>query len=320
MKSAGIPLKKVLVIIRGMKFSYAAALVMVFLFLGLSLGDATPSESMRIMESPVRDLAGQRVIVRVYNNWPSDPRAYKLISVPLDGFSFSFDTVRDVFPGIKDSAAIVVSGIEQKDKAVAAMMGDSLCAESYEKGKRLSIRPSRSVITGPKELFVTDALGLAFPKASVDIFVHGVSDEDPHIFLYTATADDQGRLEIPALTGKLRYFSFIISEPNYGVSLVDRYIREQEELIVPLVSRTSGAYERSIYGMVMDPEGNPVGGAVIKCYNIRTLGEGLINSLHGWAYQSLTDEKGAFSLYLPNENRRDERGYQIGRASCRERV
>jgi len=118
-------------------------------------------------------------------------------------------------------------------------------------------------------------------------------------------------LEIPALTGKLRFFSFIISEPNYGVSLVDRYIREQEELIVPLVSRTSGAYERSIYGMVMDPEGNPVGGAVIKCYNIRTLGEGLIDSLHGWAYQSLTDEKGAFSLYLPNENRRDERGYLI---------
>jgi len=250
-------------------------------------------------------------MIRVYNDWQIDPRAYKIISVPLSSLSVGFDAVRETFPGVKDSAVIVVSGREQKDDVVATVVGDSVCAERYEKGKRFSIRPSHSDTKGSAKWTVTNALGFAFPKASVDIFVHGVSDEDPHIFLYTVTADDQGRLEIPDLNGKLRFFSFIISEPNYGVSLLDRYIREQKELIVPLVSRTSEAYERSIYGIVMDPEGNPVGGAVIECSNIRTLGEGLINSLHGWAYQSLTDKKGAFSLYLPNENRRDERGYLV---------
>ncbi|HUT47220.1 MAG TPA: carboxypeptidase-like regulatory domain-containing protein [Sedimentisphaerales bacterium] len=297
--------------IRGMKFSHTAALVMVFLFLDSSLGDARQSGPMSVIESPNMDLAGRQLMIRVYNDWQTDPKAYKLISVPLSGSWFSFDAVRDAFPGIKDSAAIVVSGREQKDKAVAAMMGDSLFAEPYEKGKRLSIRPSRSVTKGSTEWFITDALGLPIPKASVDISVRGGSDEDPHLYLHTATADDQGRLEIPALNGKLRYLSFIISEENYGVSLVSLYVNAHRELITPLVSKATEAYERSIHGIVMDPEGNAVAGAVIECYNIRTLGEGLINSLHDWSNKSLTDEKGAFSLYLPNENIRDERGYLV---------
>ena len=285
------------------------AFVIVSLLLVPALGIETPSEPVRMTESPTRELAGRHVMVRIYNDWQSDPRVYKLISVPLSGLSVSFDDVREAFPGISNTAAVVVSGRQQKDKAVAAMMGDSLCAERYEKGIRFSIRPSYSGTKGSTEWVVTDALGLPFPKASVEIFVRGVSDEVPHIYLHTATTDDQGRLEIPDLTGKLRLLSFIISEKNYGVSLVDRYINER--LIVPLVPKTTEAYKRSIHGIVMDPEGNPVSGALIECYNIRTLGEGLINALDGWSYKSLTDEEGAFSLYLPNENIRDERGYLV---------
>ena len=298
--------------IRGTKFSYAVpAFVMVFLLFVPSLGDETPSESVRMTESSTRELAGRQLTIRVYNDWQKDRRSYKLISVPLSGFSVSFDAVREAFPGIKDSAAVVVFGKQQKDKAMAAMIGDSFYAEPYVKGKQFSIPSPNSGTKGSTEWAVTDALGLPFPKASVDVFVHGVSHEYPNIYLHTAKTDEQGQLEVPDLTGALRFFSFIISEPNYGVSLVDRYINEQRELIVPLVSRSTDAYERSIRGIVMDPEGNPVGGAVIECYNIRTLGEGLINALHGWSYTSLTDEKGAFSLYLPNENPRDDRGYLV---------
>ena len=298
--------------IRGTKFSYAVpAFVMVFLLFVPSLGDETPSESVRMTESSTRELAGRQLTIRVYNDWQKDRRSYKLISVPLSGFSVSFDAVREAFPGIKDSAAVVVFGKQQKDKAMAAMIGDSFYAEPYVKGKQFSIPSPNSGTKGSTEWAVTDALGLPFPKASVDVFVHGVSHEYPNIYLHTAKTDEQGQLEVPDLTGALRFFTFIISEPNYGVSLVDRYINEQRELIVPLVSRSTDAYERSIHGIVMDPEGNPVGGAVIECYNIRTLGEGLINALHGWSYKSLTDEKGAFSLYLPNENPRDDRGYLV---------
>jgi len=303
--------------IKGTKFSYAVIFVILSLLLVPALGDENRRESGSRMESRPRKLLEQtpavdrRLAVRIYNDWQTDPKAYKLISVPSSGSSVSFDAVREVFPGIKDSAVIVVSGRQQKDEAVAAVMGDSICAERYKKGKRFSIPSPNSGTKGSTEWAVTDALGFAFAKASVDIFVRGVSSEGPYIYLHTVATDDQGLLEVPDLTGGLRYFSFIISKPNYGVSLLDRYIREQKELIMPLVSRTSDAYERSIYGIVMDPEGNPVGGAIIECSNIRTLGEGLIGALHGRSYKSLTDENGAFSFYLPNENIRDERGYLV---------
>ncbi len=258
-------------------------------------------------------LDGRNVLVRIYDDWQTNPRAYKLINVPLSRLSVSFDAVRKAFPGIKDSAVVVVCGRQQKDEVVAKMLGGSVCVERYKKGKKLSIRPLLPGQVGSSELNVTDALGLAFPQASVDIFVRGPADDDPRICLSTAGTDEQGLLEVPDLIGGLRYFSFVVSKPNYGIALVDPYIDlgERKELNVPLVSRTTEAYERSIYGIVMDPEGNPVAGAVISCSYIRTLGEGLISPLDGWTYTSITDDEGAFSLYLPNENSRDLRGYLI---------
>ncbi len=303
-----------------MKHIKIFSLLFVLLFLPGTLADEEAEKSHRKekerQERQARvlareDLAGRYVIVRVYNDWQTNPRAYKLISVPLSGPSVSFDAVRKAFPGISDSSAIVVYGPQQKDEALAAVVGNSVYAERYKKGKRFSIRPSYSGTKGSTEWIVTDALGFPFSKATVEIFVRGVSDEDPRIYLFTATTDEQGQLDIPDLTGSLRYLSVIVSKPNYGISLIDRQIHEHRELIVPFVSRTTEAYQRSIRGIIMDPEGNPVGGALIKCSNIRTLGEGLINSLYGWSYTSITDEKGAFSLYLPNENIREERGYLI---------
>jgi hypothetical protein len=259
------------------------------------------------------DLNGRNVLVRIYNNWQTDPRAYKLINVSLSGLSVSFDAVRKAFPGIKDSASIVVCGRQQKEEVVAKMLGGSVCVERDKKGKKLSIRPLLPGQVGSSELNVTDALGLAFPQASIDIFVRGSGDNDTRIYLSTAGTDEQGRLEVPVLTGELRFFSFVISEPNYGIALVDPYIDigERKELNVPLVSRTTEAFKRSIHGVVVDPQGNPVAGAVIECSYIRTLGEGLINALNDWSNKSLTDDEGAFSLYLPNENIRDDRGYLI---------
>jgi hypothetical protein len=259
------------------------------------------------------DLEGKDVLVRIYNNWQTDPRAYKLINVPLSRLSVSFDAVRKAFPGIEDSAAVVVCGRQQKDEVVAKMLGDSVCVERYKKGQKLRFRPLQSGSDGSSELNVTDALGLAFPKASVDIFVRGPGDNGPRIYLSTADTDEQGRLQVPVLTGELRFFSFVISEPNYGIALIDPYIDlgEQKELTVPLVSKSSEAFQRSIHGVVVDPEGNPIAGAVIECSYIRTLGEGLINALNDWSNKSLTDDKGAFNLYLPNENIRDDRGYLI---------
>jgi hypothetical protein len=302
---------------RNTKFSFLVpAFVTVFFLLGSALGDEKSSELLPATERPTRqltrgDLDGRNVLVRVYNNWQTDPRAYKLISVPLSELAVSFDAVRQALPGISDSAAVLLFGRQQKDEAVAEFIGDSIYAERYEKGKRFYIRRSISDIIGSTDWTVTDALGLPLTKASVEVFIHGIAGEGPRIYLLAVTTDEQGQFKIPDLVGELRFLSFAVSEPNYGVALANRYINEQRELIVPLVSKATDAYERSIHGIIMDTQGNPVAGAVIECTDIRTLGEGLINALHGWSYTSLTDDKGAFSLYLPNENSRDERGYLI---------
>ena len=258
-------------------------------------------------------LDGRDVLVRIYNDWQTDPRAYKLICVPLSDHTVHFDAVKQAFPRVSDSAAVVVYGRQQEDEVVAKMLGDTVCAERYKKGQKLRIRPLQSGSNGSSELNVTDALGLAFPKASVDVFVRGAGDNGPRIYLSTAVTDEQGLLEVPDLAGGLRYFSFVVSKPNYGIALIDPYIDlgKRKELNVPLVSKSSEAFKRSIHGVVADPQGNPVAGAVIECSYIRTLGEGLINALNDWSNKSLTDDKGAFSLYLPNEDNRGERGYLI---------
>jgi len=124
------------------------AFVIVSLLFVPALGDEKPVESVTMTESQVRELAekalaGRHVIVRVYNNWQTDPHAYILISVPLSGLWVSFDAVREAFRGVSDSAVIVVSGRQQNDRAVAAVMADSVCAERYQKGKQFSIWPPR---------------------------------------------------------------------------------------------------------------------------------------------------------------------------------
>ena len=297
------------------KFVIPACVMVSLLFVSVLIGKEV-SGTRRLREESTTEFADEtldarKVVVRIYSGWQGDPQAYELVKVSLTDLSVSFDAIHKASSDIDESAVIVITGPDQRDEVVAAVVGDSIYAERYKKGRRLSFQ----LLGIGKENFTqwifNDALGAPIPKASVDIFVRGISSEDPHIYLCTAETDKQGQLEIPQLVGALRHFSFIVSDPNYGVSVVDRYLHNQTGIIVPLVPQGSVAYERAIRGIVVDPDGHPVSGAVIRCSNVRTLGEGLINSKHGWAYKSLTDDHGAFSLYLPNEDRRDERGYLI---------
>jgi len=289
------------------------------LCLPVTFADKGTGESLNLAkERQARELAqeiltGRKVCVRVYNNWKKDPKAYKLVTVKLDGLSFQCDAVSEAFGQMSDSAVIVVTEQDQTDEAVALVLDNFVYAELYalKKGKNFDIWLGHLDIKDSTEWFVSDALGLPLTKAIVEIFIRGSQENNPYIYLSTATTDEQGQVDVPDVIGSLKYLSFIVSKPDYGTSLIDNYIYRDRELVVPFVSRTTEAYRRSIYGIVMDPEGNPVAGAVISCSYIRTLGEGLINPLDGWTYTSITDDEGAFSLYLPNENIRDDRGYLI---------
>jgi len=266
-------------------------------------------------DSPTRGsarhtLAGRKVLIRVYRNWQTNPRAYDKIGVSLANLGISFDAVTEVVPNLDQSAVLVLAGVDQDDDAVARTVGNYVYAESYGKAKSHSIWSGRIDRADPELRTFKDALGNPIPEASVEVFLRHSSGK-PEIYLGKSSTDERGRLEIPHLDGSLRHFAFIVSHPDYGVCRVARHLLRETELVVPAVPRTVEAYQRSARGTVMDPEGNPVSGARIFCTNVRTLGEGLINSLHGWRYEVLTDKEGTFSLYLPNKKRRDERGYLI---------
>ncbi len=289
----------------------ALALVPSLPVLGRMEAEASPfGRRMPTRGSAKRSLFGRKVLLRVYRNWQTDPRAYDRIRVASTDLTINSDAVRAAVPGLGESAVLVFAGEDQDDDAVARTLGNHVYAEFCGKAENHSIRSGRSNQMDREQRTFKDALGNPIPDASVEVFLRHSSGK-PEIYLGKSSTDDRGHLEIPHLDGSLRHLAFVISHPDYGVSRVTRHVLRETELVVPSVSQRAEAYQRTARGTVMDPEGNPVHGARIQCTSVRTLGEGLINGLHGWTYESLTDKEGAFSLYLPNEKRRDERGYLI---------
>lgn len=256
-------------------------------------------------------LAGRNVQVRVYNNWQADPRAFKLVPVQLSGLTIDCNDVKTAVGKMGRSAVIVVTAADQTDEAVAAVIGDFVYAELYEKAKSLSIWPASFSDQPDNSWIVTDALGSPIPNAKVEIWLCAAMDKGPRVAVGQVMLDKQGRLKKPNLTGSLKRFYLIVSHPEYGQAIVDQYLYNQTSIVVSLVRIGTEADQRAIWGVVVDPEDNPISGASIECSMVRTLGEGLINSLHGWTYKVLTDEAGRFSSYLPNEKRRDDRGQLI---------
>ena len=280
-----------------------------------SLAEIEKATSTFEMENPTRDSArlsmlGRKALVRVYKDWKADPRAFDRIRVTLTDLGIRFDSVEAAVPGLDESAVLVLAGADQDDDAVGRTIGNFVYTESYGKAKIHTISYGRFDRPDPEPWTFKDALGNPIPEASVEIFLRDFSGK-AEIYVGKSSTDERGRLVIPNLDGSLRHLGFVVSHPDYGVAKVTRYLRETTEMVVPSVSRSTEAYQRCARGTVMDPEGNPVSGARIQCTNIRTLGEGLITGVHGWTYEALTDKEGTFSLYLPNEKRRDDRGYLI---------
>jgi hypothetical protein len=85
--------------------------------------------------------------------------------------------------------------------------------------------------------------------------------------------------------------------------------------IVPLVRAGSKADERSIWGIVVDPNDNPVAGALIECRGVRTPGGGGIGTPTYKAYKILTDKDGRFYMYFPIEKDSNKHGNLIPLAS-----
>ena len=173
---------------------------------------------------------------------------------------------------------------------------------------------------------LVDALGQPIPLAAVTIQysrqppsdllvpapVNSFSEEDGRIGIpEQSDSEFAPPMPIPAPASQVRT-TVIVAHDDYGMARVelDRH-SESTALQVPLVRRGTEAHKRALQGQLVTSDGAPVGGAVIHCETIRTLGEGLIEGRHPRG-EVLSGSDGRFSYYLPpSEVRKSERGALI---------
>jgi len=149
-------------------------------------------------------------------------------------------------------------------------------------------------------LTVLDATGTPIVGGKLELILH------PKTF--TFVPDERGRIlvEKPASPKDDLHKFFIggyntqarFSHPEYGATgWTPIYFSKPGKQVfpVPLVKRGSEAYDRALRGVIVDPDDHPVGGAAIKCYQLR-LGSsdasGMLTNLVIY-----TDDQGRFAYY-----------------------
>jgi hypothetical protein len=269
-------------------------------------GRGWTSERATSAEAPpgTGELDGRTLVVRLYSQGQQDPTKFEKLDVKLKGSQVVLEPDESVA-----SAILVITAEDQTDNMVRQAIGDRLCAWEFKREIRFPLPfPDRQ--SDDKQFWIfTDALGEPIPAATVELCLPG--RRGLRVTVGRHVLDDAGRLPKKRFFGDFHTFSCLLSHRDYGLTGVSGLSRGDARIVLPLVRADAIAAQRAISGLVVDPDGDPVAGAVVECTNARTLGEGLINSLHGRSCRVITDETGTFRFYLPNEKRRDERGYLI---------
>ena len=283
-------------------------LLFVTLFLSSASADEKPNISFYKGESQARQLVeqmliGSKVLVRVYDNYHADPRAYKRVSVPLTGLSVHHSAVKEAYPDINKSDVIVIVARDQLDKTVAAVINDFVYADTYDPKKSRSIWPNWSRIPDYKYLFFTDALGEPIPGASVEIMLSRNLRNSEYIYLDKAILDTQGRMKPLILNGSIFNLVFVVSHPKYGKAQAHNNYTKQDNgrIVLPLVQLESEAAIRAVKGYVVDTQGYALEAMPVTYEYIRTPDDSQVRPYKGTYYRSITDEQGWFAMYIPTE-------------------
>jgi hypothetical protein len=254
-------------------------------------------------------LDGREVLVRVYNDWQKDFRAYKLVPVKLKGLTVSFDDIKSAYGQMAQSLFPVVFGLDQTDKIVAAVLGNYVCAEVCRPGNLMYLWPP--FLRDPKfdQWVFVDALGNPIPGASVEVLVQrwnliGNNPECMTASICKATLDQNGCLKRFRRMDTTTNFTFIVSAPNYGSARVacasSRSFEETpQSYVVPLAPLDSQAAERAVSGFIVDPQGNTVIGTEINCHMLRGPSGQQLHLYTEFLGTHLTDSRGWFSIYMP---------------------
>ena len=243
-------------------------------------------------------LAGREIMVRVYKDWRREPAAFNTVKLEAKDCWVNLD-----FSDANDNTVVVVLKEDQSDGVVREFLTDTIYASPYQRD--LTYTPvvhGRSQTQGILRTFV-DALGDSLAGATAEIYIKREGRNRPKVCLGQVQLDKTSQLKLPIATGELRAFHIVLSHPECGIAVVELGEYDKRVTVhVPLVRAGTEADERSIWGTVVDPNNNPVEGALIKCYSIYPPGGSSLVAALGDLYRVQTDDKGRFSMYLPLED------------------
>jgi hypothetical protein len=152
--------------------------------------------------------------------------------------------------------------------------------------------------------FFLDAVGEAIPQLHIQIFRE--NKEGQRELLKEFLLDRSLSFQDSALARAPSRHYCVVSHPDYGVAVAVTDTRDlagkslSRNFYVPLVHQDSNDYARSIRGLLVDPNGNPVPGARITCCALRTTENGKTESR---ALRTpctvISDREGWFAMYPP---------------------
>jgi hypothetical protein len=252
-------------------------------------------------EKPNRsDLDGREIVLRIYKGGQQDISAYSKMKLKISRRQVICDI------GEPDYAAqVVVFGRDQKDAAIRELLGSSIRGWEYRKG--LALCAGRKAQSAEKKYRwgFYDALGEPVAAARVEWYLKG---RGGRILLGSYVTDSEGQVVLPFCTGGLESTSDVkrcrfevrVSAVGYGTSIVEpRASAEAGDLFVPQVRRGGEADERCLWGVVLDPNGNGVGGAVVRVSSIIPPGGKRVPCALDQRHAVMTDEEGRFRIYPP---------------------
>lgn len=272
---------------------FLALIVTVFFGVGFSAEEriATPEKAGDGSDLKGKDHRGIEVVIRLYENIIDKPDVFEKISLRANEGSRWFEYE---FDDAKESSFVVIAESDQHDVSVKKVLGKSVGGWPCKDRKRVIL--PRKPFTGHR-MIVKDAIGNVLADAKVEVVLRAWERFGVHEFSGSEmTADANGVCMSPEVYGDLKFSHYIVEHRNFGKAV---YKKQSSNVLLPLVELGTEAYDRSIRGWVVDPFGNPVAGASVRCQFAFTLGDVKIFPAGGIPYKVLTNEKGFFSMYLP---------------------
>ncbi len=248
------------------------------------------------------NLDGTVVRARLYRNWMADAAAYEKVSLKIQRYAVNFDTLN-----ADEDSVVTVLEEDQSNELIKRALKNRVYVWSFSKNIHMRLPDYNLEPPADAFWFFDDATGKLIPSATVEIYLKKY--KGPRIKIGETVID--GSLRKPALPNSNWSYDFIIYDPNYGIANVWVSPSHKSHIPVPLVDRTSKTAERAIWGVVIGPKANPIEGATIQCIDVRTLGEGLINTGNERC-TVITDADGRFCMYMPaSTQNQDQRGKLI---------